>query len=456
MARSTPSADVIVLGGGISGLSAASALQQRGFSVLLLEASDRPGGCIRTWKQDGFLFELGPNTVLNNAFEIDDLCKASGLLEKRLTATPTANVRYIVKGGKPVKLPGGPVGFALTPLFCIGTKLGLFKEPFIRPAPPEVEESIAQFVTRRLGREFLDYAVGPFVSGVYAGDPAKLSVRHAVAKIYDLEAKHGSLIRGAVAKKKGPAPAGGLFSFPEGLEELPRTLAQRLGEGWQASTEVLSVRREGSGFTVEATRGGAAVHFSARCVVCALPSRAASRALAPLGGLFPEQISSLPYADVACVCLGFRRDQIAHSLVGFGFLCPEVEGRHVLGCLFPSSLFPGRAPEGHVALTCFVGGAVHPERAGASSEEILAKTLADLRPILGITGEPVVSRVERWLPAIPQYNVGHGTHKENAAALEAAHPGLYLSGNLLHGVSLGNCVQNATGVAGRCAQFLGR
>lgn len=448
--------DVVVLGGGISGLTAAFLLKARGHSVALLEATERPGGCIRTWKQDGFLFELGPNTVLNNAFEIDDLCEKAGLLGRRLTATPTAKVRYIVKGGRPVKLPGGPVGFLTTPLFSLGTKLGLLKEPFIKPAPPQVEESISQFVTRRLGQEFLDYAVGPFVSGVYAGDPAKLSVRHAVSKIYALEEKHGSLIRGAVAKKKGPAPAGGLFSFPGGLEELPLALAEKLGAGWRPGTGVRAVRREGDGFLVEADGPSGAVRLAAKSVVCALPSKAASAALAPLGGDFPPQIADLPYADVACVCLGFRREDVAHSLVGFGFLCPEVEGRHVLGCLFPSSLFPGRAPEGHVALTCFVGGAVHPERAAGTEAEILAETLADLEPLLGLSGAPVVSRVERWCPAIPQYNVGHGRHKEAAAALEAAHPGLFISGNLLTGVSLGNCVQNATAVAGRCGQHLAR
>lgn len=446
--------DVLVLGGGISGLTAAFLLKERGHSVALLEASERPGGCIRTWKKDGFLFELGPNTVLNNAFEIDELCAKAGLLERRLTATPTAKVRYIVRGGKPVRLPGGPFGFAATPLFSLGTKLGLFREPFVKAAPPDLEESIAQFVTRRLGREFLDYAVGPFVSGVYAGDPAKLSVRHAVSKIYALEEKHGSLIRGALAKRKGPAPAGGLFSFPDGLEELPRTLAAALGEGWRPGTEVLAVRREGPGFVVEARGSSGDVSLWARSVVCALPSKAASAALTPLGGAFAPGISDLSYADVACVCLGFRREQVDHSLVGFGFLCPEVEGRHVLGCLFPSSLFPGRAPEGHVALTCFVGGAVHPERAGAPEAEILEKTLADLKPLLGLKGDPVVSRVERWCPAIPQYNVGHGRHKEAAAALEAAHPGLFVSGNLLFGVSLGNCVQNASAVAARVAGAL--
>ncbi len=447
--------DCIVLGGGISGLTAAFLLREKGFSVALLEASDRPGGSILTWKHEGFLFELGPNTVLNNAFEIDSLCEKAGILSRRLTAAPAAKVRYIVKGGRLVKLPGGPLGFAATPLFSLRAKLRLFRELFVPPAPPEAEETIAAFVRRRLGEEFLAYAVGPFVSGVYAGDPEKLSVRHAVPKIHALEKEHGSLIRGAVAKRKGPAPAGGLFSFPEGLEELPRKLAGLLGGSFRPATAASAAHRDGDGFRVEATGpSGARLSFGARAVVCALPASAAARVLSPLGGEFPAGIASLPYADVAAVCLGYRREQMGHSLAGFGFLCPEAESRHVLGCLFPSSLFPGRAPAGHVALTAFVGGAVHPERAAEPETAVLEKTVAALRDLLAVRGEPVVSRVERWCPAIPQYNVGHGRHKAAADALERGTPGLFVSGNLLHGVSLGNCVQNATAVAARAEAHL--
>jgi oxygen-dependent protoporphyrinogen oxidase len=146
---------------------------------------------------------------------------------------------------------------------------------------------------------------------------------------------------------------------------------------------------------------------------------------------------------------------VGHPLDGFGFLAPEVEKRHVLGCLFPSSLFPGRAPEGHVALSAFVGGAVHPERAAEPEDRVIANVLADLRPLLGLKGDPVLTRVEAWRPAIPQYVVGHGVLKEAAARMESANPGLFVSGNLLYGVSVGNCIQNATGAAERVAAFLG-
>jgi oxygen-dependent protoporphyrinogen oxidase len=188
-------------------------------------------------------------------------------------------------------------------------------------------------------------------------------------------------------------------------------------------------------------------------VVCALPARAAGAVLAPLGGDFPERIPALPYADVALVCMGFRRDQVAHPLDGFGFLAPEVEHRHVLGCLFTSSLFPGRAPEGHVALSAFVGGAMH---VAAPEAEILRRTVEDLGPLLGLTGESILSRIVAWRPAIPQYIVGHGDNKEAAARFEATNPGVFLSGNLLYGVSVGDCIKNATAVAERVGEFLGK
>jgi len=447
--------DVAVLGGGISGLTAGFLLHQKGYRVAVLERSERAGGCITTWARDGFLFELGPNTVLNNAFEIDGLCEAAGILGQRLTAAPAAKRRFIVKEGKLAPLPGGPLGFLGTSLFSWRAKVRLLKEPFIKPAPPEDEESIARFVRRRLGQEMLDYAVGPFVSGVYAGDPERLSIRHATGKIYALERDYGSLIWGAVRKRKGPAPAGGLFSFPKGLAFLPESLAQGLGECFFTNTAVAAVEKRGDAFLVTAAeRNGSSRTLEARAVVCALPAKAAALALNPLDREFPRLVLDLPYADVALVCMGFRREEVEHPLDGFGFLAPEVEQRFVLGCLFSSSLFPGRAPEGHVALSAFVGGAVHPERASEGEGPLLEKVLADLTPLLGLRGRPVVTRVEAWRPAIPQYNLGHGTLKEAAARFERAVPGLYLSGNLLHGVSVGNCIQNATHTAERVIGFL--
>ena len=447
--------DIVILGGGISGLTAGFLLNRKGFKVAVLEQTGHAGGCITTWKKDGFIFELGPNTVLNNSFEIDALCDAAGILDGRLTATPASKRRFIAKGGDLHALPSGPFSFLTTGIFPPSAKLRLLKEPFIPPAPKGTEETIAAFTRRRLGEHFLRYAVGPFVSGVYAGDPEKLSVKHATAKIYALEENYGSLIKGAIAKRKGPAPAGGLFSFTQGLETLPLVLAGEIGRGWHPNTTATAVSRSGDGFVIDGRESAATpVRFSARAVISALPSLAASQVLDPLGGDFSPGIASLPYADVAVVCMGFRRSDIKHRLDGFGFLAPEAENRYVLGCLFQSSLFPGRAPQEHAALTAFVGGAMHPERVAPDSQEILASTLKDLRFLLGLNRDPVLARVEKWQPAIPQYVLGHGAYKTAARVFEEECKGVFISGNLLGGVSVGDCIKNATALADRVGRYL--
>ncbi|HKQ60513.1 MAG TPA: protoporphyrinogen oxidase, partial [Candidatus Polarisedimenticolaceae bacterium] len=245
-----PPLDVAVLGGGISGLTVGFLLHRRGVRVAVFEAQRRAGGCIRSWRQGEFLFELGPNTVLDSAPEIGALCREAGLEERRLHASASAQRRYIVRDARLTRLPAGPGSFLTTRAFSPRAKLRLCLEPFVRRAGSDMEESIAAFTRRRLGQELLDYAVGPFVSGVYAGDPERLSVRWATPKIHALERQHGSLIRGALARRKGPAPAGGLFSFPDGLEELPLALAGGLGPAWRGGHTVLRVERAGDGWSI--------------------------------------------------------------------------------------------------------------------------------------------------------------------------------------------------------------
>jgi len=437
--------DVAVLGAGISGLTAALQLREAGAKVVVLEERSRVGGCIKTWSGEGFLFELGPNTVLNNSFEIDEVCSKAGLLDKRIEASPAAKKRFIVRRGRLVPLPAGPLRFLTTRLFSPAAKLRLLKEPFVGRKKRDNEESIAAFVRRRLGGEFLDYAVGPFVSGVYAGDAERLSVEHAVPKIFALEREYGGLFRGALAKRKGPAPSGVMFSFPRGLSSLPLAIAEKLGGDVRTGTRVVSAahsEKEFEVYTEDFSKTEGVV--KARAVISALPAKAASEVFQEMDASFAGVVSNLPYADVAMVCLGFRREGVGHPLDGFGFLVPEVEERFELGCLFTSSLFPGRAPEGHVALTAFIGGAVHPERAALCDEDLLSRSMSDLKELLSINKEPVFSRIERWRPAIPQYNLGHSCFKEAAESCEREHPGLFVSGNLLNGVSVGNCITNAS------------
>lgn len=441
---SPPLLDVAVVGAGISGLVTAFYLARGGRRVAVLEASDRVGGAIRSHEEAGFRFELGPNTVLANDPSVDALLADAALEDERLVAAPTSKKRYIWKGGRLVPLPGGPGGFLTTPLFSPGAKLRIFREPFVRPLDGDAEESVAAFVRRRLGPEMLDYAVGPFVSGVYAGDPERLSMRWAVRKLWTLEQAHGSLIRGAFAKKKGPAPGGKMFTLEPGLEALPRRLAERIGDV-RTLAPVRTVTRDAEGFVLDLEDG----EVRAKRVVLAVPADALATLLEALSDGASRELADIPYAPVVSVALGFRRADVRHSLEGFGFLAPRKEDLRLLGCLFPSSLFAHRAPADHVALAAFAGGRTDPAILELDDGEIAAFVHAELDRALGLGDQPVLRVIRRWPRAIPQYEMGHGRHVAFVDALERENPGLYVGGNVLGGISVPDCIRKAAALADR-------
>jgi protoporphyrinogen/coproporphyrinogen III oxidase len=434
--------DALVVGGGISGLTTAFHLARRGLRVAVLEASHRVGGAIETYADGGWRFEMGPSTVLEKDESFGRLLRDCGLEEEKITALPAAKRRFLYKDGRLVPLPGGPVGFLKTPLFPWTAKLRLLREPWIGRPTGDVEESIAELVRRRLGQAFLDYAVGPFVSGVYAGDPERLSVRWAVPKIHDLEREHGSLIRGALARRKGPAPSGAMISFREGLEALPRKLAREIGDVRTGVACERVVRSDG-GFRAETSAGP----VEAERVVLAVPADIVARLLDEATAGASRLFAEIPYAAVAVVPFGWRREDVGHPLDGFGFLAPRREGLRVLGCLFPSQIFPGRAPEGHVALAAIAGGRTDPEIVGWDDERIVSTIVGELRGPLGLRGEPAFQLVRRWSRAIPQYELGHGRFVDRAREIERTLPGLRIGGNFLAGVSVPDCIRNATAMA---------
>ena len=448
---------VAVIGGGVTGLTAATELRRSGVEVTVFEGAARPGGVVAAEREDGWLRELGPNSLLEGTTEIAEFIDGLGLGPRRLYASPEAKRRYIVRGGRPVALPASPLGFVTTPLFSARAKLRLLGEPWRPRGRTDAEETVADFVTRRLGPEFLDYAINPFVAGVYAGDPRRLSVRQAFPKLFAIEQEHGSLIRGALAHRNtSGGPKGRIFSFPEGLGEIATAAAARLGGALRLNHRVQTVVRANGGWRLGISAEGREETAEFNAVVCALPADAL--AALPFAGV-PEAaglatLREIAHPPVVSVFAGYRREQVAHALDGFGLLMPEVERGRILGTLFSSTLFPGRAPEGHVALTTFIGGMRAPDLATRDDEALRALVAEELGRLLGVRGEPVVFRLQRWPRAIPQYAPGYARFKEAMATAERGAPGLFLGGNSRDGISLANCIGAGCRLAREMTAFM--
>lgn len=439
---------IAVIGGGLTGLAAACHLRQLGTEPLVLESSPRVGGAIRSTREGDWLYEAGPNTLLAGSPAVTKFLADLGLAPAALSPPSSAHRRYVLRGGVPRALPGSPPALLGGSFFSARAKLRLLRELFVPRAAPDADETLAAFTLRRLGREFLDYAVNPFVAGIYAGDPAQLSVRHAFPKLRALEQHHGSLLRGLFARRT--APRGGIVSFPEGLEVIPRAAAALLGPTAIALaatiTEITPAADQHWRLRWCAPLGEHEEIFSR--VVIALPADAAARLPLPAAATRALAIlPSIPHPPVASVFLGFPRAEVTHPLDGFGLLVPAIESRHTLGTLFSSSLFPGRAPADHVALTTFVGGTRQPENALLDDDALIALVLADLRASLGVTGAPRFARIMRWPRAIPQYEVGYARFEAAFAAAERACPGLHFGGHARDGVALGACIASGQRLA---------
>jgi len=464
---------VAIIGAGITGLTTAFYLKRKGVSVAVYEAGGRAGGVIQSICKDGFLAEFGPNTILETSPKIAQLVRDAGLESRRLATDPQADSRYVVRYGRPIEMPGSPLGFFTTSLFTAKAKLAVLREPFIKPRRDGVEESIAQFVVRRLNQEFLDHAIDALVAGIYAGDPYKLSLPHAFPKLKTLEDKYGSMIKGQIfgardRKKSGEvakdrAPK---FSFDECLQVLPDALAAQLGDSLKLNALVTKLTRVNDGWRVTTADGemeyGAVIycgtaHRLAELVLIGAPSIARQGKTETQA----EQCSALRafseirYPPVASVVLGFWREDVAHSCQGYGMLIPKIEGFKILGTIFSSALFPNRAPAGHLTLTSYVGGERYPELASLPPEELVQLVCDDLRVLLGVRGQPVFQHCALYPKAIPQYNLGYGKFKDLMNEIETKARGLFFAGHYRDGVSLGDSIVSGVNIAERAGNFLG-
>jgi len=434
-------ASTIVVGAGMSGLVRARALAERGEDVLLLETSARPGGAVRTEHKDGFLLELGPNTVRPTP-ELWSLVGALGLREEALLADPRLP-RYVEWKGRLHALPMSPVSLARTPLLSARGKLRLLAEPFARRGG-DSEESVHAFFARRLGTEVADRFIEPFVGGIFAGSSRALSIAAAFPSLARWDSDHGSLLRGALAERKktprdrsGPR---GLLSFRGGLETLPKALAASLGSRLQTETRVETLAPlRGGRWKLSTSRGEREVDR----VVLAAPAWEAARLVRSFAPEAADALAGIPHPFLAVVHLHVSPASLPGPFHGFGHLVVPQEGRRILGAVWSSSLFSGRAPDGQALVTVFLGGARDPEAAALSDGELTAIAAKDAAAALRAREEPRPVSITRYARSIPQYVAGHLARIDVLARAESRWPGLVFLGNYRGGVSVGDVVKQA-------------
>jgi oxygen-dependent protoporphyrinogen oxidase len=454
--------EALVVGAGISGLATAYALQEAGIATRVVEAAARPGGVIQSVKRDGYLIECGPQSFSGNG-AISAMCRDLGILDERVLADPKAP-RYVLIDGKLQNVPMGP-GLLTSSFLSGGTRTAILRDIFGKSESPEPDESVAEFIRRKFSPTLLDRLVGPFVSGIYAGDPEKLSLRAAFPILYEAEKAAGSITRGVFKVIKQRKAANGaqpplpkekatLQTFRDGNETLIRAIAGRLGERLTCGTEVIRIEALDSGQEPKAARfrlglrgprGEETVEMER--LILSVPADTAGKLLEPLHPGFAAQLGAIAYSGVAVVSLGYRKGDVGDSLAGFGFLVPRSSGLSILGTVWNSSLFPGRAPDGQALLTSFVGGATNPGAMNKPPEQLAAQVHRELSPLLGLRKEPVFSNAMIWKRAIPQYNLGHTARLAAVESLRTHFPGLYFSGNYLNGPAIGTCVEHSMKVA---------
>ncbi len=444
--------DVTIIGAGLTGLTLAYDLIKAGKTVAVIDKDSKPGGVIQTLKDDEFILEAGPNTGVLSTPELVELFdNLKGYCELE-PANEEAEKRWIWKKGRWHALPSGLLSAVSTPLFTLKDKFGILAEPFRKPGT-NPDECLADLVRRRLGESYLNYAVDPFISGIYAGDSEKLITRFALPKLYNLEQNYGSFIRGAIKKKKEPKTelekraTKKVFSVKGGLQNLIHALTQGISsENILYSCLQTEINTTNNGFLTKTEQAGEQLLIHSEKVVTTIGSYA-------LPGLFPsfekslwKDIETMNYAGVTQVAMGFKNWQ-GISIQAFGGLVPSKEGKNILGILFPSSIFKGRAPENGALLSVFLGGIKKPNLVEMSDEQIIKIAKEEVQKTLQTKNEPDLIKVFKYQYAIPQYD-NHSEPKLAAIQkIEKKYPGLILAGNIRDGIGMADRVKQAKNIA---------
>jgi oxygen-dependent protoporphyrinogen oxidase len=445
---------LIIIGGGISGLSLAYFLLERNPSldITVLEEEKNAGGKIWTDKTEGFLCEGGVNGFLDNRPKTLEL--AASLSLEPLRSSDNARKRYIFSKGILNRLPESPPAFFSSNLLSVFGRLRIILE-IIVPKWNGGDETLAHFARRRLGREAYEKLIDPMASGIFAGDPEKMSLKSCFPKVFNLEQKYGSLIRGMLklqkearntGKKVGAGPGGALTSFHDGMETMINALTDFLGTRMKTGLPAVSIEKIGNGYIVHLKDG---TSLEASSVVCATPAFNTAELVQDLNRELASTLRDIFYPSISVVCLGYRKEKVKRSLDGFGFLIPFREGRKILGTLWDSSIFPNRAPEGHVLLRTMLGGARRSALAEENEEKLINLVMDELKDIMEISAQPDFAKVYTHRKGIPQYPTGHEERLKRIEDYVRKINRLYITGNAYRGIGVNDCIENSYKLAER-------
>ena len=450
--------DVLVVGGGISGLASAWWLARTRLSVAVWERAAHPGGKIRSHRQNGYTSERGGALIMNFRPEVNQLLAETGLDANKVLRGPCTN-RYLMRDGRLLPLPMTLAAMLTSPVWSQRTRLRMALEPFI-PKGRRRHETVAEFIQRRLGRDMLEQAMEPYVAGPLASNPELAEAQAVLPRLTALEQRYGSLAVGVLVHKllrRRSACATEAFSFTGGTTELVESIADTPGISFQADCEVTAVEPVNDGWRVSATRAGGEHSVHARQLILSVPAHAAASLLTPLDVELGALLAGIEYAPVSVVHLGLDRAAVRHPLDGTGFLVPrsQRESRVLTGNLWMSSLFPARAPDGKTLLTSYLGGARTPQAADWDDERSVLEVLSVLEPLLGLRDAPEMMRVDRHRRALPLY---HGAYQDRLQAIDervAGLPGLCLAANYRGGVSIRDRIVSGHAIATRVCAALG-
>jgi len=445
--------DVVVIGGGVSGLTTAWRLREKGVNVMVLERQRAPGGNAISENIHGFLMEHGPSTINAAVPEVGEMSNVLGMASSVVDLSGGVKNRYLVKNGQLKGIPVHPLGFMTSRYLSVTGRVRMLFENFIKDNPDKNDETVEDYFSRRFGQEFANRIMDPLVGGLYAGRSDQLSMRSVFPKVLELEKKYGSLSKGMWARYRdnGRMPSKKLYSWQDGIGALPKMLSRVLLDHIKTGVVVKKIRSHGSGYVIETAKHGT---LAARAVVVATQPHVAAGMLENVAPDAASAIGGISAPPLAVVFMGFKRANVDHSLNGLGYLSPSSENSPFTGVQFPSSMFAGRAPKGHVALAAYMGGARFPDIRQMDEQDVGALAAQEFKDRLGTRGPATVAKVRFWPTGIPQYNLGHQNRVEIVQAMGDENPGLFVTGNYLGGPSVGSCVGGAFETASWVGEFL--